>query len=431
MLDDTKKAHTASHNLQNNGAAQGECCREDEHAAQGEHLPENEYAAPGTAQGERLSGDEPEQEEQDFLDHIIVMQEAAHTLLHPLNEIKDTLIKTADVAGDTIETAAASERGIARPRPMNTAAHLGTLELFRRIATAASAHDTCYIMDEQAQAALYRRSRANEVVVGDLSDLSSVVLFATMLFFPHVAMFVPKITSNKDSQNAASALPDESVINLAALEEAKRWAHRTMQIVSSAEELTCQVKRSWRRQEFVDTLFKGAQSLISRRSAVMTAARRAQAYARQHIQNVGRYRRALEQALGSPQNLYKRFILTDEQALLFYTLACHPAYAKGLKLNLAEVVCDKCMLCEACIEVCSQHAIELSEDARVSVKQAYCTGCAACISCCPSNAIRLVQVPVQDLLIYCDFTPDEKRHQEQEAAKKELLSLSMRPHDKA
>jgi len=68
------------------------------------------------------------------------------------------------------------------------------------------------------------------------------------------------------------------------------------------------------------------------------------------------------------------------------------AVSSSAALSIDEALClnlrGRSLSCNACADVCTPHALELSEDA-VKLDADICTGCGACLPSCPAGAFRL------------------------------------------
>ncbi len=58
--------------------------------------------------------------------------------------------------------------------------------------------------------------------------------------------------------------------------------------------------------------------------------------------------------------------------------------------KIAYIYRDKCVECEACIEVCPVEAILKEEPYGIVIETDQCSGCGKCVTSCTHEALRLV-----------------------------------------
>ncbi len=56
--------------------------------------------------------------------------------------------------------------------------------------------------------------------------------------------------------------------------------------------------------------------------------------------------------------------------------------------DLPQINYESCTLCGACVEACTQNALQMTARGPVFSSPQNCTYCADCEAICPSNAIR-------------------------------------------
>ncbi len=59
--------------------------------------------------------------------------------------------------------------------------------------------------------------------------------------------------------------------------------------------------------------------------------------------------------------------------------------------HYAEVICDNCSGCEACIDRCQMDAISINDDGVAAIDGDRCIGCGLCVPVCPSGAMKLMR----------------------------------------
>lgn len=286
---------------------------------------------------------------------------------------------------------------------------LGARRLYDRIAGAAASHETAYVTCTRA---LGRLPEENEVVLPCVGVVPSEVWFSVMAKFDNVSVFLPLGICDR----CRTTTGEEAYCDLIA--RAETWAGYGLDLVVDESDLAHEMRRSWQRKEFVDSIMKSGEALISRTNPVLTAARRVNNMLKAHKKQIDALQGQMDKALGTTNTHRKRRLLTDRRKLVMGALQKQPQLAENI--DLYAPMCDPalCTLCGACEQVCPTHTIDITEDGKWTCAPEYCIQCGACEHVCPTGAIEYEFADAEDLVL-----PDvqEKDRKEKEAEQKAEL----------
>ncbi len=90
----------------------------------------------------------------------------------------------------------------------------------------------------------------------------------------------------------------------------------------------------------------------------------------------------------------------DEPAYIYHCWGCCCGLLKSIKENgisavepsnfMLQIDSEKCLGCNACVDICHVSALESSEAVEPALKREVCICCGACVSVCPGDALRVV-----------------------------------------
>lgn len=289
---------------------------------------------------------------------------------------------------------------------------INTVKLYDRIAGAAASHETAYVTCTRA---LGRLPRENEVVLPCVGAVPSETWFALMTRFPNIAVYLPLGICDR----CRTTTGEQTYCDM--ISRAETWAGFGLDLVVDEADLTCEVRRSWQRKEFVENIMKSGERLVSRTNPVLTAARRVRGLLDAHKRQMDQVQHALDKAVGVTNAKNRRRVLTDRRKQVMGALQKHPELAGNI--DLYRPVCDMglCTLCGKCEDVCPVHCIQISEDGRWSVEPEFCVQCGACEHVCPTGAIEYEFTDASELVL-----PDEEekdRRERDAESKAELEKL--------
>ncbi|MCI8676590.1 MAG: 4Fe-4S binding protein [Atopobiaceae bacterium] len=285
-------------------------------------------------------------------------------------------------------------------------------KLYDRIAGAAASHETAYVTCTRA---LGRLPRENEVVLPCIGVVPSEVWLALMVRFSHLSIYLPLGICDR----CRTTTGEEVYCDLIA--RAETWAGFGLNLVVDEEELTCEMRRSWQRKEFVETILKSGERLVSRTNPVLTAARRVTQMLDAHKRQMSALQRQLDKAVGTTSSKNRRRILLDRRKIMMGALQKHPELAANI--DLYEPLCDMdaCTLCGACEQVCPTHCIEITDDGRWSCEPEFCVQCGACEHVCPTKAIEYEFCDASDIVLPDEEERDRKEKEAEQKAEVEKL----------
>lgn len=289
---------------------------------------------------------------------------------------------------------------------------IGTVRLYDRIAGAAASHETAYVTCTRA---LGRLPRDNEVVLPCVGVVPSEVWLAVMTRFPKVSVYLPLGVCDR----CRTVTGEQTYADMIA--RAEEWAGFGLNLVVDEDDLQCEVRRSWRRKEFVDNIVKSGERLVSRTNPVLTAARRVRTMLDDNKKRLDAIQHTLDHAVGTTDAKRRRRVLLDRRKTLMGALQQHPELAGNV--DLYEPTCDSglCNLCGACEQVCPTRAITIDEEGRWTVEPEFCCQCGACEHVCPTGAIEYEFCDASDLVLPEQEPVDRKERDAQTKAELDRL----------
>lgn len=298
------------------------------------------------------------------------------------------------------------------PSETFVAREVSARKLYDRIAGAAASHETAYVTCTRA---LGRLPHDNEVVLPCVGVVPSEVWFSIMLEYGNVSVYLPLGVCDK----CRTTTGEEALGEL--IGRAEEWCGFGLNLEVDEAALTCEVRRSWARQKFIDDMTKSTERLLSKSNPVLNAAARVKRTLDAHRQKMDALSRSLDKAVGVTNSKRKRRTLIERRRLMMTTLQDHPELAKNILLYKPVVDPEKCTLCGECEKVCPTRTVEVTEDGRWHMDEAYCVQCDACAAVCPAGALTFEPCDASELVMPKEIAPSTKAQQEEQKAQVERL----------
>ena len=282
------------------------------------------------------------------------------------------------------------------------------LALYDKVAKIASAYEQCYITCTRA---LRRKPQANEVLLPCVGAIAKEVWFDLLCDFDNLVVYLPYGVCDKCRTTTGEEFFSEQI----AL--AEEWSGESVGLVMDEREFTRELKRAYKRTQFVSSVTQSATRLVTR-ATPLAGAQAVAARLQEHSKQITDLQKTLDAAVGSNTASKRRRLLTRRRKLVMAGLQKYPDLAEEMYLPFPEVDVDRCSMCGDCTKVCTVHALEMDADGRVVLEPSYCVNCGVCERVCTEGAIRMVKTDAEELVVI-----DEKQVEEREKQRKRSKSV--------
>ena len=271
----------------------------------------------------------------------------------------------------------------------NTRRHTSRM-LYDQVARAASAYEQCYITCTRA---LGRKPEGNEICLPCVGMLSADIWFSILTDFDNVSVYLPlgvcdrcRTTTGEEAYTKAIATAEE-------------WTGATVGLEVDGNNLNHNFTRAYIRSQFISNAMNGAERLVSASTPVLAGAKAIADRINTHARSLDKLQTQLDDVMGLRTTDMRQSMLTQDRRLVMGALQHDPDLAPYVKLK-AIWDSSKCTVCGDCKNTCTTHAIDIDERGKLTIKMPFCVNCGACEIVCPEpGALTMVPMNTSELVV--------------------------------
>ena len=272
----------------------------------------------------------------------------------------------------------------------NTRRHTSRM-LYDQVARAASAYEQCYITCTRA---LARKPEGNEICPPRVGMLSADIWFSILTDFDNVSVYLPlgvcdrcRTTTGEEAYTQAIATAEE-------------WTGATVGLEVDGNNLNHNFTRAYIRSQFISNAMNGAERLVSASTPVLAGAKAIADRINNHARSLDKLQTQLDDVMGLRTTDMRQSMLTQDRRLVMGALQHDPDLAPYVKLEAPIWDSSKCTVCGDCKNTCTTHAIDIDERGKLTIKMPFCVNCGACEIVCPEpGALTMVPMNTSELVV--------------------------------
>ena len=272
----------------------------------------------------------------------------------------------------------------------NTRRHTSRM-LYDQVARAASAYEQCYITCTRA---LARKPEGNEICLPCVGMLSADIWFSILTDFDNVSVYLPlgvcdrcRTTTGEEAYTQAIATAEE-------------WTGATVGLEVDGNNLNHNFTRAYIRSQFISNAMNGAERLVSASTPVLAGAKAIADRINSHARSLDKLQTQLDDVMGLRTTDMRQSMLTQDRRLVMGALQHDPDLAPYVKLAAPIWDSSKCTVCGDCKNTCTTHAIDIDERGKLTIKMPFCVNCGACEIVCPEpGALTMVPMNTSELVV--------------------------------
>ena len=272
----------------------------------------------------------------------------------------------------------------------NTRRHTSRM-LYDQVARAASAYEQCYITCTRA---LARKPEGNEICLPCVGMLSADIWFSILTDFDNVSVYLPlgvcdrcRTTTGEEAYTQAIATAEE-------------WTGATVGLEVDGNNLNHNFTRAYIRSQFISNAMNGAERLVSASTPVLAGAKAIADRINSHARSLDKLQTQLDDVMGLRTTDMRQSMLTQDRRLVMGALQHDPDLAPYVKLEAPIWDSSKCTVCGDCKNTCTTHAIDIDERGKLTIKMPFCVNCGACEIVCPEpGALTMVPMNTSELVV--------------------------------
>lgn len=272
----------------------------------------------------------------------------------------------------------------------NTRRHTSRM-LYDQVARAASAYEQCYITCTRA---LARKPEGNEICLPCVGMLSADIWFSILTDFDNVSVYLPlgvcdrcRTTTGEEAYTQAIATAEE-------------WTGATVGLEVDGNNLNHNFTRAYIRSQFISNAMNGAERLVSASTPVLAGAKAIADRINSHARSLDKLQTQLDDVMGLRTTDMRQSMLTQDRRLVMGALQHDPELAPYVKLEAPIWDSSKCTVCGDCKNTCTTHAIDIDERGKLTIKMPFCVNCGACEIVCPEpGALTMVPMNTSELVV--------------------------------
>ena len=272
----------------------------------------------------------------------------------------------------------------------NTRRHTSRM-LYDQVARAASAYEQCYITCTRA---LARKPEGNEICLPCVGMLSADIWFSILTDFDNVSVYLPlgvcdrcRTTTGEEAYTQAIATAEE-------------WTGATVGLEVDGNNLNHNFTRAYIRSQFISNAMNGAERLVSASTPVLAGAKAIADRINSHARSLDKLQTQLDDVMGLRTTDMRQSMLTQDRRLVMGALQHDPDLAPYVKLEAPIWDSSKCTVCGDCKNTCTTHAIDIDERGKLTIKMPFCVNCGACEIVCPEpGALTMMPMNTSELVV--------------------------------
>lgn len=272
----------------------------------------------------------------------------------------------------------------------NTRRHTSRV-LYDQVARAASAYEQCYITCTRA---LARKPEGNEICLPCVGMLSADIWFSILTDFDNVSVYLPlgvcdrcRTTTGEEAYTQAIATAEE-------------WTGATVGLEVDGNNLNHNFTRAYIRSQFISNAMNGAERLVSASTPILAGAKAIADRINDHARSLDKLQTQLDDVMGLRTTDMRQSMLTQDRRLVMGALQHDPELAPYVKLAAPIWDSSKCTVCGDCKNTCTTHAINIDERGKLTIKMPFCVNCEACVIVCPEpGALTMVPMDTSELVV--------------------------------
>ncbi len=247
----------------------------------------------------------------------------------------------------------------------NTRRHTSRM-LYDQVARAASAYERCYITCTRA---LARKPEGNEICLPCVGMLSADIWFSILTYTQAIAT-------------------------------AEEWTGATVGLEVDGNNLNHNFTRAYIRSQFISNAMNGAERLVSASTPVLAGAKAIADRINSHARSLDKLQTQLDDVMGLRTTDMRQSMLTQDRRLVMGALQHDPDLAPYVKLEAPIWDSSKCTVCGDCKNTCTTHAIDIDERGKLTIKMPFCVNCGVCEIVCPEpGALTMVPMNTSELVV--------------------------------
>ena len=272
----------------------------------------------------------------------------------------------------------------------NTRRHTSRM-LYDQVARAASAYEQCYITCTRA---LARKPEGNEICLPCVGMLSADIWFSILTDFDNVSVYLPLGVCDR----CRTITGEEAYTQ--AIATAEEWTGATVGLEVDGNNLNHNFTRAYIRSQFISNAMNGAERLVSASTPVLAGAKAIADRINSHARSLDKLQTQLDDVMGLRTTDMRQSMLTQDRRLVMGALQHDPELAPYVKLEAPIWDSSKCTVCGDCKNTCTTHAIDIDERGKLTIKMPFCVNCGACEIVCPEpGALTMVPMNTSELVV--------------------------------
>ena len=272
----------------------------------------------------------------------------------------------------------------------NTRRHTSRM-LYDQVARAASAYEQCYITCTRA---LGRKPEGNEICLPCVGMLSADIWFSILTDFDNVSVYLPLGVCDRCRTTTGEEAYTEAIAT------AEEWTGATVGLEVDSNNLNHNFTRAYIRSQFISNAMNGAERLVSASTPVLAGAKAIADRINTHARSLDKLQTQLDDVMGLRTTDMRQSMLTQDRRLVMGALQHDPDLAPYVKLKAPIWDSSKCTVCGDCKNTCTTHAIDIDERGKLTIKMPFCVNCGACEIVCPEpGALTMVPMNTSELVV--------------------------------
>ena len=272
----------------------------------------------------------------------------------------------------------------------NTRRHTSRV-LYDQVARAASAYEQCYITCTRA---LARKPEGNEICLPCVGMLSADIWFSILTDFDNVSVYLPLGVCDRCRTTTGEEAYTQAIAT------AEKWTGATVGLEVDGNNLNHNFTRAYIRSQFISNAMNGAERLVSASTPILAGAKAIADRINDHARSLDKLQTQLDDVMGLRTTDMRQSMLTQDRRLVMGALQHDPELAPYVKLEAPIWDSSKCTVCGDCKNTCTTHAINIDERGKLTIKMPFCVNCEACVIVCPEpGALTMVPMDTSELVV--------------------------------